>query len=257
MSKEKEKKPKSKIRKIVNIVTSTLLGVILVFILVCFISVTASKIKGREPNLFGYRFLYILTDSMEPELPAGSSIIVKNCNAEDVKVGDYVCYETDLALYKESGVKYITHKCIESLHVDESTGNEVITTQGIKTGAPIDAPVEAQRVQAVFVGKIPAWIGNFFSFLITPYGFATLICVPLVILLAVQLFGQLKVILKKEKEKSEEDLLEEEINKQTELITKDVQEYFLREQEKIKQFLAMQNKAEDAIKESNDENGEN
>lgn len=240
----KSNKPKSKLRKVVNIVSSVVLGAVLLCIIICIISVSVSKAKGQEANIFGYRFLYILTDSMEPDLPVGSSIIVKNCSAEDIKVGDYVCYETDPTLYEESGVKFITHKCIEALHEDKKSGKQVITTQGIKVGAPVDDPIDAQRVQAVFICKVPSWIGKFFSFLITPYGFATLICVPLVLLLALQLFGQIKVILGKEKEKTEEELLQQEIGKQTELITKDAQDFFLKEQEKIKQFLAMQNKAD-------------
>lgn len=249
----KSKQPKSKARKIVNIISSTVIGAILVLIVVCFISVSVSKAKGQEASVFGYRFLYILTDSMEPDLPVGSSIIVKNCTAEDIKVGDYVCFETDAKLYEESGVKFITHKCIEALHVDESSGKQVITTQGIKTGAPVDDPVETQRVQAVYVGKVPSWIGKIFSFLITPYGFATLICVPLIVLLAMQLFGQIKVILNKEKEKSDEELVKQEISNQTEQITKDAEDYFLKEQEKIKQFLAMQNSAKNSQDENNDD----
>lgn len=252
----KTKTPKSKARKIFNLVSSIILGAFLILIIVCILSVSISKAKGQDPNVFGYRFLHIRTDSMAPEIPEGSYIIVKNCSAEDIKVGDYVSYE-DAELYEMFGIKFNTHECIEALHEDPETGKQVITTQGIKPGAPVDPPVEAERVQAVFVRKVPAWIGKFFSFLITPYGFATLICVPLVLLLAVQLFGQIKVILNKEKEKSEEDLLEEEINKQTELITKDAQEYFLREQEKIKEFLSMQNKTDDDKKDSYDESGEN
>ena len=250
----KVNKPKSKAKKIVSVTTSVILGVILALVVACILSVSISKARGQEANVFGYRFLYILTDSMEPDLPVGCSIIVKACKAEDVKVGDYVCYETDDALFNESGVKFMTHKCIESLHTDEKTGKQVITTQGIKTGAPVDAPVEASRVQAVFVAKVPAAIGKFFSFLLTPYGLATLICVPLILLLAVQLAGQIKNLLNKEKETSEEELLTLEISKQTAEITRDAQEYFLREQEKIREFLAMQNKVKD---ENNDSNGEN
>lgn len=249
----KSNKPKSKLRKVLNIVSSVVLGAVLVCIIICIISVSVSKAKGQEANIFGYRFLWIRTDSMEPDIPKDSYIIVKNCSAEDIKVGDYVSYE-DPTLYEEFGIRYNTHKCIEALHVDEKSGKQVITTQGIKVGAPVDDPIDAQRVQAVFVSKVPSWIGKFFSFLITPYGFATLICVPLVLLLALQLFGQIKVILGKEKEKTEEELLQQEIGKQTELITKDAQDFFLKEQEKIQQFLAMQNKA-DNENNTNAENG--
>ena len=73
---KKEKKPISKAKRIINIVTTVLSCMVLGGILFCLISVSISKIKGEQPNLFGYSFLYILTDSMEPEMPVGTSILV-------------------------------------------------------------------------------------------------------------------------------------------------------------------------------------
>lgn len=238
---KKEKKPISKAKRIINIVTTVLSCLVLGVILFCLISVSISKIKGEQPNLFGYSFLYILTDSMEPELPVGTSILVKKCSADDVKVGDYVTYKTDDELYSASGVKYVTHKCIESAHVDPDSGKRVITTQGLKVGAPKET-IEVERVEAVYVKKVSSGLSKFFSFMITPYGFATLICVPLLVALGIQLFSQIKVINQKEKEKSDEELLQEEITKQTDMISKSAQEYFEKEQEKIKEFLSRSKK---------------
>lgn len=240
MKQKENKKPVSRAKRIVNIVTTVLSCLVLGVILFCLISVAVSKIKGEQPNLFGYSFLYILTDSMEPDLPVGTSILVKKCSAEDVKVGDYVSYKTDDELYSASGVKYVTHKCIEALHVDPESGKKVITTQGIKLGAPQET-IEADRVEAVYVKKVSAGVSKFFSFMITPYGFATLICVPLLVAIALQLFSQIKSIAKKEAEKTDEELLKDEIQRQSELIGQSAKEYFEQEQEKIKEFLSKYN----------------
>ncbi len=239
MKKTKENKPVSKLKRTINIITTVLSCMFLALLLVCLVSVFVSKFKGEQPNLFGYSFLYILTDSMEPELPVNSSIMVKECNAEDVKVGDYVSYLTDDELYEASGVKYITHKCIEALHTDPLSGKQVITTQGTKKGAPIET-IEAERVHAVYVSKVPTAFNKLFAFLLTPFGLATLIAVPLLVALALQLYAQIKVIIKKEKDKTDEELLQEEINKQTEIISQEAKDYFEQEQEKIKEFLAKQ-----------------
>lgn len=244
MKKSKDKKTVSKTKKILNTITTIISTVFFVILLVCMISVIIPKFKGQEPNLFGYRFMYILTDSMEPDLPVGSSILVKNTTADKVKLGDYVVYMTDDELYESTGVRYITHKCIETVHAD-SSGNQVITTQGIKVvngvQPPVDDPVEVERVQAVFVGKVPSALNKLFSFLLTSYGLAALICIPIIVALALQLVGQIKQVVKKVEDKTDDELVKEEVDKQTALITKDVQDYFIKEQEKIKAFLAKSN----------------
>lgn len=255
MKQKENKKPVTRTKRIINIVTTVLSCLILGVILFCLVSVAVSKIKGEQPNLFGYSFLYILTDSMEPELPVGTSILVKKCSAKDVKVGDYVSYKTDDELYSASGVKYVTHKCIEALHVDSASGKQVITTQGIKLGAP-EETIETDRVEAVYVKKVSSGVSKFFAFMITPYGFATLICVPLLVAIALQLFSQIKAIAKKEPEKTDEELLKDEIVKQTEIIGQSAKEYFEQEQEKIKEFLLKYNQKNDVKSDSENQTDE-
>lgn len=236
-----KKKSTSIPKRIFNIISTVIIVLVFAVILFCLITVTISKIKGEQANLFGYSFLHILTDSMEPELPVGSSILVKKATAEDVKVGDYVCYLAPDEIYQASGVLYITHECIEALHIDPVSGKKVITTQGIKQGAP-EETIEAQRVQAVYISKMPSWLNTVFSFMLTPYGLATLICVPLLIALAIQLEEQIKSINRREKEKTDEELLKEEIERQTAIITEESKEFFKEEQAKIEAFLSNQHK---------------
>lgn len=228
-------------KKILNIISTVIIVLVFAVILFCLITVTITKIKGEQANLFGYSFLRILTDSMEPELPVGSSILVKKATAEEIKIGDYVCYLAPDEIYEASGVLYITHECVETLHIDPLSGNEVITTQGIKQGAP-EETIEAQRVQAVYIAKMPSWLSTVFSFMLTPYGLATLICVPILIALAIQLAEQIKSINKREKEKTDEELLQEEIERQTAIITQESKDFFEEEQAKIEAFLSKKNK---------------
>ena len=99
MKKTKENKPVSKLKRTINIITTVLSCMFLALLLVCLVSVFVSKFKGEQPNLFGYSFLYILTDSMEPELPVNSSIMVKECNAEDVKA--FMCAKALMTFIKQ------------------------------------------------------------------------------------------------------------------------------------------------------------
>lgn len=232
---KKEKKTKSKARRAFDIFLSVLTGLFLAIILLCAVSVIISKIKGQEANLFGYRFIYILTDSMEPELKVGSSILVKNCDGSDIEVGDYVCYISDDIALENSSVKLITHKCIKASFYDEELGGYYILTQGIKEGAPVDAPVKVENVQAKFVSKTSDGFSKFISFLITPYGLVTLIALPLIASLAIQLFSQIKTL--KTKEKTEEELKLEEIEKRKKQITLEAQKSFEEQKEDIMKYI--------------------
>ncbi|MBQ7653130.1 MAG: signal peptidase I [Clostridia bacterium] len=210
---KKNKVPKSKLRKTLNVITTVVSVLFVAILAVAILCVVISKARGEDPNLFGFRFLYILTDSMEPDLPVGTSIVVKNCKAEDVKVGDYVTFISEDKMLENSSVKLVTHKCIKALYYDEGVGAYCIQTQGIKEGAPVDAPVKADNVQCKFISKTPAFFSRFINFLITPYGIVVLIALPLIIGLGLQMYTKIKAIANPTK--SQEELEEEAIAKRT------------------------------------------
>ena len=59
-------------------VLNYLVIIILLIILVMLSYVRLIK-KEKIISVFGYRFFIVLTGSMEPEIPKGSFIIIKNC----------------------------------------------------------------------------------------------------------------------------------------------------------------------------------
>lgn len=77
MENKKVKKPKSKVRKIIEWIGTGILGVVFVFAAVCNVSKWITK--GRNPyekgDAFGYSSYIVLTDSMEPVYPVDSAII--------------------------------------------------------------------------------------------------------------------------------------------------------------------------------------
>ena len=76
MESKKVKKPKSKVRKIIEWVATGILGVVFVFAAACNISKLVTKTNDREGHAFGYYSFKVLTDSMEPVYPVDSVIIV-------------------------------------------------------------------------------------------------------------------------------------------------------------------------------------
>ncbi len=76
MESKKVKKPKSKVRKIIEWVATSILSVIFLFAAACNICKIATRTSEREGHAFGYYSFTVLTDSMEPVYPVDSVIIV-------------------------------------------------------------------------------------------------------------------------------------------------------------------------------------
>lgn len=75
-----------------------------IYMVIC--NIVAFK-KERPVNYFGYSYSYVPTQSMEPTIMAGDTVIFKKCKYEDLKVGDIIVYRS-----KEGQTKgmYIIHR---------------------------------------------------------------------------------------------------------------------------------------------------
>ena len=67
-------------RKILNIIL-----VIVLLILLVFVSYSRYIKKDKVINFFGYKFLIVLTGSMEPEIPGGSLIVIKEYTNYEIR----------------------------------------------------------------------------------------------------------------------------------------------------------------------------
>lgn len=72
---EKEKKPKSKLRKTIEWIGTIIVGIVFLFVAVCNISTALSKNSYGYGNSFGYSSYVVLTDSMEPVYKVDTAII--------------------------------------------------------------------------------------------------------------------------------------------------------------------------------------
>lgn len=154
--------------------------------------VMALRFLGETPNVFGYCFYYVLTESMEPEISSGEMILGKIVDPDELRVGDVVTYKG------ESGSLYgkiITHKIIE---IDGS----IITTQGVANNIP-DPPINTSQILSRYVTTIPL-AGDIFSVINSKLGFLFLIVTPLMLLIV----NEISIIVKAFKEDKEEHLSE-------------------------------------------------
>lgn len=189
-------KNKSKAKQIYKRVSTFVVGFVMLLTIVAFLSSLIQLAGGKKPSLFGYRFYYIITDSMSPELDVNDVILSETLEPDEVKsrlkAGDVVTFVAEYGIQK--GMT-ITHKVVRTAYFDEQYGREMIQTRGVKQGATDDPPVPVENVQAVMVSEI-AFIGSLYRFIMSGVGLVMLIVIPMSAVIAAMVVKLIKQIKK-------------------------------------------------------------
>lgn len=161
----KEKKPA---KKVLSIICTVLTGLIIVLTAAILINMVVCRAKNKPVSFFGTSFAIVQTPSMEPYIMTGDLIIFKECNFNDVKVGDYIVFTAGDGFPSELKGQSIVHAVIEI------NGGE-ITTQGKNTVTnpnPDSDKVTAENLLGVCTynsagwGKVFGFIGRYGIFII-------------------------------------------------------------------------------------------
>lgn len=195
MAKEK----KSIGKKIGSIVASAV-----IIILVLLIGVTVySKITGNM--IIPYSVMWVKSGSMEPTIPTKSYILVKKASAEDIKVGDVICFTSrDPKLKGEKN----THRVVGIIG-----NNDEFVTRGDAAIKDDDFHVYKSDIVAKYVRnlKFLTFFGRVYS---TTAGFV----ITMVLLLIIAVIWSKVVMrdMKKQEEKAESDEMEKLIAEEVE-----------------------------------------
>lgn len=157
-------------RKIINIITTIVL--ILLIVLVIFLFVI--RLNGSTPSLFGYSVFRVQTGSMEPTLKVGDVILVKDCDPEDIHLGDIITYKiTEGTLAGQT----ITHR----VAVEPEKRGDVYyyRTKGDGNTA-MDEEITYEVVEGKFVRTMPL-VDKLYSFFLSPAGLIVFIGVIVVL----------------------------------------------------------------------------
>lgn len=168
----KDKKEKSIKRKTADVCFGVVFAIIVAVLLYCAVCI----FSGKTPFFFGYGFLHVKTGSMEPTIPTGSIILVKQIDGSDV--ADLPTGDTVVVYYSSVQGKGITvtHRMIEN-HADEG----YVVTKG--NANPVDdGKIEISRVFAYYVRTLPV-MTSVSRVLRTSVGFILIIILPSVALL--------------------------------------------------------------------------
>lgn len=185
--------------KIMKKILSGLGTAVTIFLVLIMITVFISRLSGNTPNVFGYSFYRIATDSMTPSLEVGDIILSKRVkDFSSLELEDVITYNCEKG--KMAGMS-ITHRIVE---IDEVDGEFTFQTQGTKQGAKVDEyPVEEHQVEAVMVCEIPL-LGKLVTLLLKPYIFFIIIIVPLIVCLFFEVKKLVVICKNKEEEVTDE-----------------------------------------------------
>lgn len=198
MTKEKEKGlNKQKVLTIIGAV----LCVILIPILVINVTLIVKSFVNQDevPSVGGYLPLFVLTDSMYPEIESGDLIICQTIDPSEIKVGDVISFFDP----EGNGTSVVTHKVIEILNED---GTPSFRTQGTNNNTPDALPVPAENLVGIYRTRIPG-AGSVAMFLQTTPGLIVCIVLPVGIFVAYEVIRRRKF--DKEKQEDTKALLAE------------------------------------------------
>ncbi len=201
-------------KKIVSVITVVLV-VITVFVMV-FTIVSMHTVGKDNRGVFGYKLNSVITQSMEPTIDKGDIVITENVTyvpegatvidedpdairAEDLKVGDIITfYSTDPSIYGQLN----THRIME-ITTDED-GNLAFVTKGDNNPIEDRELALATNVYGRYAGTIP-FLGSLFEFIKdeSGIGYFTIILIPFLLLIVIQVVKFVKLMRKYRKEQQE------------------------------------------------------
>lgn len=153
---ESEERPAAKKKKWLSALGNAVFY--LAMLLLVLWAVWFSQSSDPSKSIFGFRFYYIQTPSMEPEIPVGAAVFTRHTDPDQIQVGDVITY------YLED--TSISHQVVEVLPASDSSGLPWFRTKGIANEEPDPQLVRGDAVAGVVVLSIPnlgfviSWIGN-------------------------------------------------------------------------------------------------
>lgn len=169
-----ETKKSSKLHKVMSVI-GLVLCVIFAFLLICNITIIVKGTLNPDtpPKVFGVAPMVVLTGSMSGDasdhIEPGDLIFVKDCDVDDLEVGDVITYMPDKSRTA------VTHRIIE-VKTDDN-GVRCYTTKGDANNTQDKLPVYDSQIVGIYWFRI-AYVGEFALFLQEPLGLALFVGIP-------------------------------------------------------------------------------
>lgn len=214
---------KGKGGKIVKVVINVVINVLIVLILVTSVLIAALSLTSKAdpnglPNVFGYTFQYVQTNSMAGGSPDGYEggdfcdqdvIICKTYSPErfpEIEVGDIISYRSGMD-DEDGNPMIVTHRVVG---IEEINGETVYATKGDAAAETDSMGVEQSNILSVYYndkyhGITLKGFADFFRTLRSQEGFFMIILIPMIIFFLYAIIRVVISAMNYRKEKSEED----------------------------------------------------
>lgn len=144
------------------------------------IAVSAMLVVNVGPLLLPYRVYTVLSGSMEPTIPVGSVVVLRQAVAAEIRTGDIITFSRP-----GPGAEMVTHRVV-SIARDAQTGQPQFITKGDANAVSDDWHIPAQGKGLLYVLHVPL-LGYAFAMLQSPIGRICFILAPAMLLAAVVL----------------------------------------------------------------------
>lgn len=207
VSHEEKKTKQKKVNKIVNTVINVVLIVAIILAALCTYVSFVTQSGNGAPNIFGFQFLSIQTDSMYPKFEPGDLIIDRAVkDASTLKRGDIITYWTTI----NGEVVLNTHRIVEIYDAGDFLTFE---TKGDKSNTVDSLMVHESKVVGLYKAKVPG-VGKVFDYLQDDTGFLLVVVIPVFIFFIYHLIQFFRILfeyqnvknrIKYEQERDKED----------------------------------------------------
>lgn len=198
-------------KKFLNIIFN-IIKYIYLFVLIIYLIFICIHRLSIDTSILGYRVFTINNDEMYPKYKVNDIIVVKDYDANKLKIGDNISYLGDCC---GQGGMIINHKIIK---IDKESNK--ITTKGINSEIE-DPEIKYKQVIGKIVGILP--VINFLHHILkNQIGFFIVVFLPLVITIVVLIIRTIKDIKKEKNEvaiESDSEIIEnKEIKEDNEIL---------------------------------------
>ncbi|MBP5618284.1 MAG: signal peptidase I [Clostridia bacterium] len=141
------------LRRITNVLSYVLLAAIVILIVFVFVN----NVSGKPIFVANHSVLWVLTGSMEPEIPEKSYILIEKVPVSEIQEGDVIVfYSDDPSIQGQKN----THRVVEIVG-----DHEAFVTKGDNNAAKDNVPARASAVIGVYREKLPflTKIGRFLA----------------------------------------------------------------------------------------------
>ena|GEM_PF-6073487 len=104
-----------------------------------------------EKSIFGYRYYWVRSASMEPDLPVGSMMIVEMIPPEEVEIGDDITFSVSSG----GGEDYVTHRVVDIIEGASGSAGPQFVTRGINNPQNDPNPRPPESVIGRVIWDVP------------------------------------------------------------------------------------------------------